>query len=192
MTQLAYITLYSVLDSANVLQLTHIEDRKLSGRYKLLGVAYYTDRYEQLKAKMNEKKKKLFDTTSEACLTIYRPAYSLGFNDSIKYDVVINDSLKLPMQANTKYILKITNEKDIKITVRHKDFIQDMKIHVQVGKKYYVRNYANFPGAHKYITTGEFKVKLRGYTPYLEKIDDELQGEIESSMVTQITVTKKL
>ena len=190
--ELGKIAAKTAKEGGNVFQITRIEDQKQRGRYRFWGEAYHTDKYSQLKASITDKKKNA-NNGSFAYLTIFRPAYSQGFNDdSVIYDVTINDTLKLEMKGNTRYILKITKEGNVKIEVRHKNFVQDMKVDVKMGNNYYVRSYVNFPGAHKYITTGEFKVKLRGYTPYLEKIDDQLQGEIESSMVTLITVTKKI
>ena len=190
--QLEKVAVKAAQFGGNVLQITRIEDLKQGNRYKFRGEVFESEKINEIKAKAEEKKKQKFSNGPCAYLTIYRPAYSEGFNDSIKYDITINDTLKLSMSSNSKYILRISKEGKTKISVQHKNFIQDLNVDVKMGVSYFVRNYVSFPGTHKYVTAGEYKVKLRGYTPYLEKIDDELQGEIESSMITQVVVNKKI
>jgi hypothetical protein len=190
--QLEKLAVDAAKEGGNILQLKRIDDPKQSGRYRFLGEAYHTNDIIKLKEKIADRNKKKFGDGQCAYLTIYRPSYSLGFNDdSIRSEVTINDTFKFILKANTRYILKVAKESSVTMRVQHSDFIQNISVDMKMGNSYYVRNYINIPGYGKFITTGGVQLHLRGYTPYLEKVDEQ-QGEIESSMITQVVISKKL
>ncbi len=191
MPQLEKAAANAVKEGGNVFRIVRIEDKKQKGIYRFWGEAYHTNEFEQIKQKAADKEKKKFDEGPYAYITIYRPAYSMGFNDDTQYDIIINDTLKLGMWANTRYILKVAKAGNVKVTIDVHNFMQNMNIDVKPGNNYYVRSYANFPGTGKNVKTGDAQVRVHAYTPYLEKIDEQ-QGVIESSMITQIIVSRKI
>ena len=172
----------------NVFQITGINNTKQKGLYKVKGTAFRVDQYDLVKSKALELKNQSLENGKQAILTVYRPVYVSGFNDDIAFDVIINDTLKLEMWANTKYIIKVSKDCSAKISVNNGSIIQH--INVQLGKKYHVRALANFPGSGNHIKVGEMNLRLRGYDPYFEVMDDE-QGELESSLVNKITIISK-
>ena len=156
------------------------------------GEAYRAKNFPDVTDQAAKDKKKRFADGSCAYVTIYRPSYSGGYgDDSIKYEVVINDTLKLEMLPNSRYVLRVAKDGVLRVSVNHKNFVQNMKVDVRMGSDYYVRSYVNIPHTGKYINTGDFKVRLRGYTPYLEQIED-YQGGLESGMITQVVVMKRI
>ena len=190
-TQLDKIAMDVAKKGGNVFQINRIEDHKQAGHYRFWGEAYYTKDYDRIKAEaLDKEKKKLSDGTC-AYLTIYYPEYTQGFSGDIKYYITINDTLKLELWSNTKYVLKITKAGSVKLKVNQNHFKQNMDVDVKMGNDYYVRSYVNYSGAGKEISTGDYQVHVNGFTPYMEKIN-EWQGEIESSMVTRYVVTKKI
>lgn len=64
-------------------------------------------------------------------------------------------------------------------------------VDMQLGNMYYIRAYVNVPGHSKFVKIGESNAEIGNYDPYFEIMDD-VQGELESSFVNQITVSKKI
>jgi len=181
----------AVKKGGNVVKITRINDVKQRGIYKFRAEVYRADDLSRLIQQIIETKKKPFAGEKCAYITIYRPAYSGGFNDEAICDIVVNDTLKLEMNGNSKYVLKVTKEGSVKVEIRHKSFTQDLKVNVQFGKDYYVRNYMNFPGSHKFVQLENYNLKVPNHAPYMDSVS-QYQGAIESSMITQVVVSKKI
>lgn len=174
-------------EGGNVFQIGSIQDHKQSGSYKITGIAYHADNYGDVKAKALEWKKK--SAGEFATIILYRPVYNSGFNDNLAMSVVINDTLKLELKGNTKYLVRVPKECSIKVATADNSLVQHLVIHEAVN--YYIRAYTNFPGSGQQIKTGDVMVHLKNYQPYFEIID-EVQGNLESSLVNNIVLTKSL
>ena len=188
-SRLYQVALETAQAGGNVFVISSMQDHNQGGRYKIWGNAYYTDKYEQVKAKAYEQKNKKPDNNKYAYLIIYRPDYNRSKNDEISLTITINDTLKLDVKANTKYIIQV--EKNCKVKVANKNNIMVQDVDIQLGNTYYIRTYVNVPGHRKFIKTGESNADIGNYAPYFEMIDNA-QGELESSLVNQITISKKL
>ena len=173
----------------NILMIDRIQDHNQKGKYKIWGTTFYAAHYEQVKALALARKKEKLENGKYGYLVVYRPVYNSGFNDDMDMTVVIDDTLKLDLKGNTKYVIQYARDCDMKIAdpkellVRH--------IHAQTGMRYYVRGYVNIPGSGKLVKTGENNVEIGGRQRYFEIID-EAQGDLESSLVSLITISKKL
>ncbi len=190
-TQLADLAIMGITKGGNAIVLNKIEDPKQTNHYRFWGDIYNTSNYNTLKSKATDKKQKR-SKEPWALVTIYRPAYTGGFNDdSITYDILVNDTLKLPMNASQQLVLRVVTEGKVRLTVKHKDFVQNLELDVLHGKNYYVRNYTNFPGSGKYVKAGDMKVRVRGYSPYLDIVSEQ-QGVIESSMLRGLMIVKRV
>jgi hypothetical protein len=127
------------------------------------------------------------DNLSEVIL--YRPIYSGSYNDSVTYEVVVNDTLRLNMESNRKYVLRISAGSSIKLSVVSQGIVAH--INTVAGKTYYVRGFVNIPGVSRSITNDGVSRITTGYMPYIEQVE-ELQGELESSFLNQYTILKKI
>jgi len=174
---------------ANVFMIDRVEDRNQKGNYKIWGGAYFTDKYGALKAKALGLKDKRLENGKYACLVLYRPEYTKGFNDEVDMELTVNDTMHLAMKAGAKYMIQIPVSCNVKIANRHDVIVQH--IEVKPGNTYYARACINVPGTRRLIRVGESNVEVHGRAPYFEQID-EAQGELESSLITKITILKKL
>ena len=188
-SKLDEVALKTAEAGGNVFQISSMQDHNQGGRYKIWGNAYYTSKYEQVKISALEQKNKKLDNNKYAYLVIYRPDYGFSRNDEMDMDFTINDTVKLDMKANTKYIIQV--DKNCKVKVATKNNLVVQSVDVQLGNRYYIRAYVNVPGHPKFIKTGESNVEIGNYKPYFEMIDG-VQGDVESSLVNQITISKKL
>lgn len=173
----------------NIFQVTDIYDHKQNNHFKIEGIAYHADDFAAAKKKALEQKQQKFDKGLFALVTIYRPAYAKGFNDEHLFSIVINDTLTIEMKAETKCILKVAKEGDVRIAVRGESVVQHVS--AKYGNEYYVRAFVNYPGSRRTVLIGDAKVPLRGFAPYIEHVAD-LQGELESSLVNKIIINKKI
>ncbi len=188
-SQLARAAEQTAEAGGNVFMISRMRDHNQKGKYKVWGTAYYTGDFEQVKTRAIAKKTEKLENGKYAYLVVYRPSYRSGFNDDKRMVVTINDTLKLEMKGNTKYMIRLSKEGDLKIAGENDLLVQHL--HVQLGKTYYVRPYINIPGTNKLIRSGENNIAVSKRQPYFETVDD-LQGALESSLVNLITITKKM
>ncbi len=188
-SQLYQAALKTVNGGGNVFMVSRMQDRNQKGNYKVWGASFHSPEYAQLKAKAVAYKNKKLENGRYGYLIVYRPQYRSGFNDDIEMELTVNDTLKLDMKANTKYLIQVSKDCDVKIATRKDAIVQH--VHVQPGNRYYTRAYTNIPGVHRTIKVGESNTELNRFTPYFEIIDD-VQGDLESSLVNLITITKKI
>jgi len=190
-TQLTELAIMGITKGGNAIVLNKLEDPHQRNHYRFWGDIYNITSYNTLKSKAAEKEQKR-SKEPWAQVTIYRPAYTDGFNDdSIEYSLFINDTLELPIKAGSQYVLRIAKQGKMRLATKHKNFVQNAYLDVQHGKNYYVRTYANFPGSKKQVTAGDIKVRVRGYTPYLDIVSEQ-QGAIESSMLKGMMIVKRV
>jgi len=185
-SRLHQLAIETVEAGGNVFVISSMQDHNQSGAYKMWGNAYYSDKYEQTKTKAFEQKNKKLENNKYAYLVIYRPEYCFSRNDEMDMGLTINDTVKLDMKAKTKYILQV--DKNCKVKVANKNNLMVQHVDMQLGNMYYIRAYVNVPGHSKF---GESNAEIGNYDPYFEIMDD-VQGELESSFVNQITVSKKI
>lgn len=191
-TQLNKLAIQAIASGANTLKVTALKDGKQNGNYSMRATMLYAKNYDQLKEHSLSAKQALYKDNTNSRIIIYRPEYCHGGrNEELEFEVMVNDTLKLTLKPNTKYQLKLNHEGKVKLTVDYKGNSNTTIIDAAKYHSYYVRGYVNFPGAHKQQKVGESLLQLSGYTPYLE-LPDETEGEIESNLVTQITVIKRI
>jgi len=186
--QLKDATAKALKSGGNIFKITQVQYPRQKGNYRIIGYAYKTGNYDEVKARSIEVAQRKTEKGKYATLTVYHPVYEGGFNDELPFDIIINDTLRLNMAANTKYVIKIANESPLRISADDDNFIQTLP--VKRGSNYYIRALRSFPGANRRLKMGDRMVKLRGYEPYFEQID-EAQGDLESSLVNEITVISK-
>ncbi len=126
---------------------------------------------------------------SQSTIVLYRPVYSGSYNDSVSFDVIINDTLRLPLNGNMKYLLRCAAGSSVKLTVSGQGIVE--QVAVGAGKKYYFRGFVNIPGSNRMITNGGVSRIIKGYAAYIEPIS-ELQGELESSLLNSYILWKKI
>lgn len=188
-TELENAAVKTALHGGNIFQVTGITDGKQMNDFRMKGTAYYADSYEAEKNKALAKKAKKCKHTDEAWLIIYRPAYTRGANDEEFFTLVINDTLMMDMKANSRYIFKIARDVNVRVAIAGS--IISQTISVKRGDNYYFRALVNIPGSHKIVNVGTLALPVKGFAPFIEAID-EVQGEMESSLVNQIVVNKKI
>ncbi len=187
--QLSAVALKTAEAGGNVFMLTKVEDRNQRCDYKIWGRACRTDKYDALKAKALSLKEKLLENGRYAYIVLYRPEYAHGFDDEADLVLTVNDTMHLEMKASSKYIVQVPVAGDVKITNKNDVIVQH--VDVKPGNVYYLRAYTKTTGKSKFVKVGESNVEIRGHASYFERIDNA-QGELESSLVTKITVMKKL
>lgn len=173
----------------NILVVSRIRDNKQSGRYKLSGNVFFTDHADLLDSIRNEVTNRTY-ATNAAYIVLYRPIYVKGHNDEESFYAVLNDSVQLLMKANTKYIIKVTNEGMIRLTAGDNGIGIPIEINARFGNVYYVRGYISYPYSGK-LGMETKGIPFNGYNPYLLPTGN-IQGMLESSMVSQITLKKDL
>jgi hypothetical protein len=187
--QLEAVAVKAADKGANVLQVTLVKDTRQSGRFMVEGTAYYTDQIATVTHKAQQRTDKKYDDGKYAYVTLYRPVYERGANDEHTFDIIVNDTLILKMPANTRYVLKLAREGNVRVAVENSMVSQN--IDVKPGNSYYMRCMASFPGSKKVVKMGSIVMPLKGFAPYVE-LEDELQGSIESSLVNQVILYKNL
>lgn len=173
----------------NVFMITRMKDRNQHDEYELWGRAYYSDKYEHLKAKAFAQKDKPYENGRYAYIVVYRPGYVRGFNDETDIELRVNDTMTLTMKVGSKYVIKVPGSQDVRIA--NMDEVGMQHISAKAGKTYYVRSEVSRLGSRKLVKQGDTKINVRGNTPYFEQIDEQ-QGELESSLLTKSTMMKKL
>jgi hypothetical protein len=189
-TQLDQLILAASAKGANIFILDKIKDRRQFEMYNISGNIYHTSQYENAKASFLAAKTKKYESNTCAYLIIYRPAYTNGYNDEVNFSVFINDTIDFEMKAQTKYVIKLTREGTYTLTAGSPETARPFSINIKFGNTYYARTFATFPASGKKVKNVP-GVRFSGYNPYL-LATDELQGELESSKVTQITLKKTL
>jgi len=189
--QLEKVVQKAAAKGGNVFRISRIHDKGQQGIYDLAGDVFSAADYDRLKAKALEIKSKKLEQNKYAFLVIYRPVYSHGHNDEISFKITVNDTLSLEMKANTKYIIKLANEARIKLVAGDTDVMQPLFVDVKRGNTYYVRGFSSYPYLRKRLKKSNERIRVDGYKPYLLPTD-ELQGELESSTVTWITLKRTL
>ena len=187
--QLSKVALLTAEAGGNVLMIKRMDDRKQRGNYKIWGDVCHTDKYELLKTKAFAKKDKGPENGRYAYVVLYRPEYTKGFNDEVDMTLTVNDTIHIEMKAGAKYTIQLPMSSNVKIA--SKDDVIVQHIEVKPGNTYYVRAYTNVPGGRRLLRVGESNVEIHGRASYFEQIEAG-QGELESSLVTKITVMKKL
>ncbi len=188
--ELDKITNNACAKGANVFVLEKIKDHKQFGRYSMVGHIYSVSDYDRVKAHQEEAKHKKFENGNCAFLIVYRPEYTFGHNDDMKCSVSLNDSVNLDMHAQTKYIIRLTHEGTYSLTAGEPEVARPVLINVKFGNIYYARALVTFPSSGKKLKDNP-GVLFRGYSPYV-LATSELQGELESSKVTLVTLKKTL
>jgi hypothetical protein len=189
-TQLEDVIHTTSARGGNIFIVDRIKDRKQFGLYYITGHAYHAPDLDLLKASYLAAKNKKYENNTCAYLVIYRPAYTKGHNDEINFSVFINDTIGLEMKAYTKYIIKLTHEGAYALAAGSPETAKPLSINVKFGNTYYARAFVTFPSSGKKVKNAP-GVRFRGYDPYLLSTE-ELQGELESSKVTQVTLKKTL
>ena len=187
--QLSKVALLTAEAGGNVLMIKRMDDRNQRGNYKMWGYACHTDNYELLKTKAFAKKDKGLENGRYACVVLYRPEYTKGFNDETDMELTVNDTMHIGMKGSSKYMIQVPMSGNVKIATKDDVIVQH--IEVKPGNTYYVRAYTNVPGGRRLLRVGESNVQIHGRAPYFEQIE-AVQGELESSLITKITVMKKL
>lgn len=188
--QLEKLMQAAVANGGSIFRLENFKDHKQIGAYNMEGNVFYTADYEKFKAAALAAKAKKYEGNTCAYLILYRPAYVLGRNDETVFTAIINDTLHLEMKAHTRYVIKLTREGIIRLSAGDNAVGHPVEINAKFGNTYYVRGFVTYPfsGARAAETKG---ISFNGYNPYLLPTG-ELQGELESSKVIQITLKRTL
>jgi hypothetical protein len=173
----------------NIFEVTDIDDPKQNNHLDIAGVVYHANDYAAVKTKALAGRQRRYEENTYSFITIYRPTYANGFNDEHGFSIIVNDTLIIPMRAETRCVLKIAGEKNVRVAVKDESVVQHVS--AKPGHDYYIRALVNYPGSHRTVNLGEAQVPLRGFAPYVETVS-EPQGSLESSLVNKVIINKKI
>lgn len=169
-----------------IMVVSNFRDAGQSGNYAMRFNVYKAKDIEKFAVNGNTPSVK---DANQATIVLYRPIYSGSYNDSVSFDIMVNDTLRLPLNGNMKYVLRSAPGNNIKLTVASQGIVE--QISLSAGKTYYFRGFVNIPRSNRTITNGGVSRTIRGYSPYIESIS-EMQGELESSFLNNYIIWKRI